>query len=207
MTVNQLGLEVIKSFEQCRLAPYKDAAGKWTIGWGHLLPVSPALPVSAVDEHLRAVGWHAGTDTVGITQDQADRLLVEDVTKAARAVDAMVEVPLSANQASALTSLVYNIGKGAFGASTILKRVNAQQWAEAQEEFHRWREAGGRVLNGLVRRRAVEAWLFGLGVEFTPEFTWSVSAGSIDADTLRAAANAAPGSVYVLMQPQRGGVN
>lgn len=72
-----------------------------------------------------------------------------------------VKVPLSQGQFDALTSFTFNLGAGALASSTLLKKLNAGDCAGAQKEFGRWVHAGGEVLQGLVRRRAAEAKLFG----------------------------------------------
>lgn len=206
MKINDFGLEIIKSYEKCVLEPYldDDTPRKWTIGWGHLLPFDEKTSRADVVAWLHARGW---TDANGnMTQATADNILREDVGKAEKAVEALVTVDdaLTNNQFSALVSLVFNIGSGQFATSTILKLVNAKKWAAAQEQFHVWRKAGGKVLDGLVRRRAVEAFLFGLKVDFQTAFQWNVSASSVSPESLRAAAQAGSGSVLVVLQPVSG---
>jgi len=58
-----------------------------------------------------------------------------------------------------LPSLVgcYNCGAGALQASTLRRRINSRDWPRAQAEMRRWVRGGGRVLPGLVTRRAIEA--------------------------------------------------
>ena len=72
-----------------------------------------------------------------------------------------MKVPLTSAQFDALTSFTFNLGAGALAESTLLKKLNARDYAGAQKEFGRWVHAGGEVLAGLVRRRAAEAKLFG----------------------------------------------
>jgi lysozyme len=95
-----------------------------------------------------------------IAQAQADAWLLEEYDVFERKVRSLVRVPLSANQLGALVSLAYNIGTGALGTSTLLKRVNEGKTAEAAAQFARWNKAGGKTLAGLTRRRAAEAALF-----------------------------------------------
>jgi GH24 family phage-related lysozyme (muramidase) len=59
-----------------------------------------------------------------------------------------------------MVSLAYNIGSGAFGKSTLLKKHVAGDYAGAAKEFAKWRIGGGKVLAGLIKRRAVEAGLY-----------------------------------------------
>jgi hypothetical protein len=69
-------------------------------------------------------------------------------------------VPVTSNQFSALVSLAYNVGIGALRGSTLLRLLNARDYAGAANQFPRWNRGGGRVLPGLVKRRAAERDLF-----------------------------------------------
>lgn len=138
--LSQNGLDLIKGFEGLRLSAYQDSAGVWTIGYGHTGNVRPG------DR---------------ITQAQAEALLQKDTAWAQQAVRDQVKVPLSQGQFDALTSFTFNLGAGALEKSTLLKKLNAGDYAGAQAEFGKWVHAGGQVLQGLVRRRAAEADLFG----------------------------------------------
>jgi uncharacterized membrane protein len=95
-----------------------------------------------------------------ITQAQAEDYLREDVYWAEDAVRDLVKVALAQNEFDALVSLVFNIGAGAFGRSTLLRKLNDGDKAGAGAEFARWNQAAGKVLPGLVKRRADEAALF-----------------------------------------------
>lgn len=143
--ISNKGLRKIKSFEGLRLKPYKDIAGKDTIGWGHLIK----LPTEAY--LLRKEG---------ITPDKAEKLLKEDIKTAESAVNTLVKAPLTGNQYDALVSFVYNVGEGAFATSTMLKYLNAEEYQKAANEFPRWRYAGGEESAGLLKRRAVEQQTF-----------------------------------------------
>lgn len=94
------------------------------------------------------------------SEDTCRRLLREDVTTAVAAVRRSVRVPITQNQFDALVSLAFNIGAGAFHSSTLVRKLNAGDYRGAGEQFHRWVYAGGKRLNGLVKRRADEAALF-----------------------------------------------
>jgi hypothetical protein len=94
------------------------------------------------------------------TAQQADRYLAHDLQEFERAVAAMVTVPVTSNQFSALVSLAYNIGISALRGSTLLRLLNAGDYAGAANQFLRWNRGGGRVLPGLVKRRAAERDLF-----------------------------------------------
>lgn len=133
------GLSLIKAFEGCKLTAYKCPADVWTIGYGRTTNVKPGQT---------------------ITQAQADAWLIEEYDDFESAVKRVVKVKLTENQLGALVSLAYNIGVGAFSKSTLLRKVNAGDEAGAAAQFKRWNRAGGRVLNGLTRRRVAEAKLF-----------------------------------------------
>jgi GH24 family phage-related lysozyme (muramidase) len=75
-------------------------------------------------------------------------------------VDKLVKKPTQ-NQFDALVSFAYNVGTGALSGSTLLKKHNAGEYLEAQEQFLRWDKAAGKVLAGLIKRRAHEAALYG----------------------------------------------
>lgn len=138
--LSQRGVDLIKGFEGLRLSAYKDSAGVWTIGYGHTSGVKPGQRIS---------------------QAQAEQFLRSDVKWAEQAVRDNVKVPISQNQFDALTSFTFNLGAGALKSSTLLKKLNAGDTAGAQAEFGKWVHAGGQRLEGLVRRRAEEAALFG----------------------------------------------
>lgn len=132
---------LIQAWEGFSPTVYRDAAGLPTIGYGHLLTKGETYPQ-------------------GITRMQALALLDKDMRTAVTAVDKGVTVPTTDNQRAALISLAFNIGAGAFGRSTLLRRLNAGDAAGAADQFAAWNKAGGRVIQGLVNRRAAEKQLF-----------------------------------------------
>lgn len=130
---------LIKRWEGCRLEAYPDPASggePWTIGWG---ATGPGIK--------KGVRW---------TQAQADDRLALDVERFMRGVRESVRRPVSDNQLGAMTSLAYNIGIGAFRRSTLLRLFNAGDTVGAGKQFDRWNKANGRVMKGLIRRRADE---------------------------------------------------
>ncbi|WP_104097390.1 lysozyme [Stutzerimonas kunmingensis] len=139
MHISQKGLDLIKSFEGLRLSAYKCPADVWTIGYG------------------ATAGVKAGQT---ITKERAEELLREDVKRFEGYVERLVKVPLTQGQHDALTSFVYNLGAGNLSNSTLLRLLNAGDYAGAAAQFDRWNKAGGKVLAGLVRRRAAERALF-----------------------------------------------
>lgn len=139
MQISKAGLDLIKQFEGLYLKAYRCPAGVPTIGYGHTAGV--------------AMGQT-------ITQQQADDYLRRDVRQFERAVARLVTVPLTQGQFDALVSFAFNLGDGALAQSTLLRLLNAGDYAGAAAQFDRWNKAGGRVLPGLVRRRAAERALF-----------------------------------------------
>jgi lysozyme len=137
--IGDVGLELIKHFESLALVAYLCPAGVWTIGWGRTQGVKPG-------------------DTC--TRAEADAWLLEDVEDFERAVQAMVRVPLTQNQFDALVCFTYNVGTGNLSRSTLLRMLNGGDYAGAAGQFPRWNKGGGKVLPGLVRRRAAEQNLF-----------------------------------------------
>lgn len=126
--------------EGCKLKAYLCPANVLTIGYGH-----------------------TGSDVkdgMVITQAEAERLLLKDLDKFCAAVHRLVTAKLSDNQFAALVSLCFNIGEGAFGKSTLLKKLNAGDIIGATQEFPKWNKGGGKVLPGLVKRREDEQRLF-----------------------------------------------
>lgn len=137
---NQAGVDLIKSFEGLRLSPYKDPVGLLTVGYGHLIKN----------------GEHFGT----LTEAEAEALLRADLHDAEAAVERLIKVPLTGNQHAALASFAFNLGEGNLAKSTLLRKLNAGDYAGAGFEFLKWNKAKGRVLPGLVRRRRAEMELF-----------------------------------------------
>ena len=151
--INQQSIELIKSFEGCRLKAYQDIAGVWTIGFGH----------------TSAAGAPHVTPDLAIMDTGAHDLLKTDLVKYEAAVDRAVKPKLSANQRGALVSLCYNIGPGAFAKSTCVKRINVGDMQGAAEALTLWNKAGGKVAKGLVRRREAERKLFLSDIDMTDE--------------------------------------
>lgn len=132
-------IELIKEFESLRTRAYRCPAGVWTIGWGH------------------TAGVKRGDS---ITEAEAERLLRADVADLGRRLR-QTGVALSPNREAALLSFAYNVGFDALLRSTLWRKVRANPADPTiGEEFGRWKYAGGRVMAGLVRRRAKEAALY-----------------------------------------------
>lgn len=142
MQVSQNGINFIKSFEGCRLNAYKPVSTEryFTIGYGHY--------GSDVREHQH------------ITQEEAETLLKFDLRVFEYAVNNQVKVRINQNQFDALVSFAYNCGREALRTSNLLKLLNDGDPKGASNEFEKWVHAGGKVLNGLVKRRKAEKELF-----------------------------------------------
>ena len=135
---------LVKAFEGLALVPYRDVTGFPTVGYGHLLAREAAAPLPAA----------------AITPEDADALLRHDLARCASALNRLVVVALRSRETAALLSFIFNLGVGAFQASTLRARLNRGERREAAEEFPRWVHAGGRRVPGLVRRRLAERALF-----------------------------------------------
>jgi lysozyme len=95
-----------------------------------------------------------------ITEQEAEDLLKEDVSKFEECVNQAVEVDLTQDEFDALVSFSFNVGCGAFMGSTLLRLLNAGNKQAAAQQLLRWDKAGGKVLAGLARRRAAERQVF-----------------------------------------------
>lgn len=136
---SQNGIDLIKSFEGCRLTAYQDSVGVWTIGYGHTYGVYAEMT---------------------ITEQQAEDYLRADLGTSESAVNRLITCAINQNQFDALVSFAFNLGLGNFTSSTLLKKLNTGDITSAANEFEKWVKAGGEVLEGLVRRRAAEKELF-----------------------------------------------
>jgi lysozyme len=139
MKTSKNGIDLIKKYEGCRLTAYVDSAGVWTIGYGHTQGVKQG------DK---------------ITQDQADKALIGDLTESENCINAVCRKELTQNQFDALVSFVFNVGCGAFRSSTMLKYINLGKFTQAALEFPKWNKSVGKVLDGLTKRRESEQLLF-----------------------------------------------
>ena len=135
LALSALGLVGIAAHEGYSDKAYQDIVGIWTIGFGTTKDVKPADKI----------------DPVKALQRKA-----EDIVKFEGAIKQCVTVPLHQHEYDAYVSLAYNIGPSAFCNSTLVKRLNQQDYAGACREILRWNRAGGRVVKGLAVRREIE---------------------------------------------------
>ena len=147
--VNAATLAHIKASEGLRLSSYPDPGSKngepWTIGYGSTSGVRKGMT---------------------ITKEQAEARLVQDLTHAEDTVSRLVMVPLNDNQFGALVSFVFNIGSGAFASSTLLRKLNAGDYAAVPAQLARWNKNDGSVMAGLTKRRPAEAKLWATPASF-----------------------------------------
>ena len=139
MKTSDEGISLIKKFEGCRLEPYFCSGNVLTIGYGHTKDV---------------------IENMSITEDTAEALLKEDLKDFEEQVSNLVKVELNQNQFDALIAWTFNLGSGNLSSSTLLKKLNNSEYGEVPEQIKRWNKAGGKVLEGLIRRREAEALLF-----------------------------------------------
>lgn len=137
------GKSKIKAYEGLRLEAYLCSANVWTIGWGH------------------TKGVKAGDR---ITIGQAEIFLTGDLVQYEKALNQLVKVPLNQNQFDALISLIFNIGITAFTDSTLLRKLNANDYLGASEQFLVWNKIAlngiKKTSQGLSNRRQSEKELF-----------------------------------------------
>lgn len=133
-------IQLVEKFEGCKLKAYTCPAGVWTIGFG-----------ATGRDIKKGVEW---------TQKQADDRMFTDVDVYATAAAKLSPgLTSDANKHSAIADFCYNLGTTRYKASTLKRKVDAEEWDEAEEELAKWVWGGGKKLPGLVRRRAEEARL------------------------------------------------
>lgn len=146
MKIDKTGLDLIAEFEGLRLKPYLCSAGVPTIGYGSTFYENGSK--------VKLTDWP-------ITKLRAEQLLKNTADKFAEKVAVLITKPVTQNQFNALVSFAFNVGIGALRNSTLLKKVNANpNDVTIKAEFLRWNKAGGRVVNGLTKRREKEALMY-----------------------------------------------
>lgn len=143
--MNDAGVQLVAAFEGFSSAAYLCPGLVWTIGYG-----TTRYPSR----------WRVTERDKPCRRKQAEHWLNYELKKAEQAVIRYCSAYLNENQRAALASFVYNLGAGAFRASTLRRRINAGDFEDVTYQLSRWNKGGGRILAGLVRRRAAEAALF-----------------------------------------------
>lgn len=168
--ITQAGREMIKGFEgimdgdpsTVNLDPYLCPSGVWTIGWGHSITYKNGRQIRGLNNKAKAYALFPD----GITMEQAEELLSQDLVIYEDAVERLVKVDLNENQFAALVSFCFNIGATAFNTSTLLKKLNAGDYNGAAAELPKWvkgfspKTGKKEALPGLVKRREAERLMF-----------------------------------------------
>lgn len=144
MKLSEKGINLLKVLEEGKSfseRSYICAAGKKTIGYGHVI-----LP----DENI----------IEPITESEAEYILEKDVKIAEDAVNKYVKIKLTQNQFDALVCFVFNIGITNFKTSTLLKFINSELWEKIPTQFMRWVYHDKIKLKGLENRRKIEIRLW-----------------------------------------------
>ena len=157
-------IDLVKSFEGIHdgdlsvigLQPKMCPAGIWTVGYGR------ALRSKTTNAFLKGVSGKAEAlaKYPALTVAQAEAMLAFDLNDFSAKVQGLIKVKVNVNQFGALVSFAYNLGTGNLASSTLLKKLNAGDYAGASVEFLKWDKAGGNILKGLTLRRTAEMTLF-----------------------------------------------
>jgi lysozyme len=140
------GIEMIKTFEGFKSAPYKCPAGIPTIGYGATFYPN-GKKVTMTDKAL--------------SETESVELLKHMLVSFEKYIDSYCRDDINQNQFDALVSFAYNLGPANLKSSTLLKKVNANPEDETIKlEFMKWVKAGGKTLKGLVARREAESKLY-----------------------------------------------
>lgn len=132
-----LAVQTVGGFEGLRLAAYRDVVGVWTACYGETKGIRPGMKFSKAT---------------------CDNLLVDSLIEHEKGMRRCMKQPDRVPEKSyvAFVSFTYNVGIGAFCGSTLARKLNAGDLRGACNELPRWNRAGGRVVKGLVNRRADE---------------------------------------------------
>ena len=158
MKMSPKGIDLLVELEGFERKKYKDVAGYWTIGVGHLI----------TKEELSSGLIKLKTNWIGINQILNDfeikELLELDLFPKENCINTYVKVPLAQHQFDALVSFCFNVGVSNFKSSTLLKLLNRKEYDAIPEQFRRWVYAGSTTkVRGLVNRRERECYLWETG--------------------------------------------
>ena len=146
MNITKETIDLIKEYEGLKLQPYICSAGKATIGYGNTY-YEDGSPVKISDPP--------------ITKQRAEELFLNLLNQFKEKMIKHIIHDLTDHQFGALLSFTYNVGLGNFKKSTLLKKVNKNpDDTSLADEFLKWNKAGGKILNGLKRRRRAEVNLY-----------------------------------------------
>jgi lysozyme len=138
MSALEILIKLIKDSEGCKLKSYKCPAGIWTIGYGQTKGVKEGMV------------W---------TQQQADEDIIKTALQAFNEAIKASPILSTANmeKQAAIADFVYNLGITNYNKSTLKLRVDKGNWVSASTEIKKWNKSNGTILNGLVKRRQLEA--------------------------------------------------
>lgn len=147
MKTSQKGLTLIKKYEGFFAKPYLDPIGIPTIGYGATYYPVTRKKVTMKDNSL--------------TEKEASELLINQLSEYENSIKILTKKPINQNQFDALVSFTYNLGAANLSKSTLLKKLNINPNDKTiSVEFLKWNRAGGKVFNGLTKRRKDEAALY-----------------------------------------------
>lgn len=148
MNISQKGVELIQREEGFRNKAYLDSVGVWTIGYGTIKMKGVPVKKGDICSKAEAYEW---------LMDEINEDIVPHINR-------LVKVPLTQDMFDVLCSFIYNLGWPAFAKSTLLKMLNAGDYAGAGDQILRWNK--GRVngqmvaIDGLTNRRKREREIF-----------------------------------------------
>jgi lysozyme len=195
---SQAGIDLIQQWEGCFLTAYHGAAdrpGLLTIGYGH----------------TDAAGPPRVTAGMTITKDEAVSILRNDLSGCEGSVERLVKVPLNDNQFAALVSFVFNVGEANFSKSSLLRKLNAGDYASVPSEMMKWTMANGKRVQGLANRRAAEGGLWVKGAPVAsqyvePDDTQETLASSLKKPEVIATAVGGSGGLFAAISSASGPV-
>ena len=167
------GISLVKFFESLHdgdlkkigLQPKTCPAGILTIGYGHALRDIDGKWLKGVAGYQRMLEIYPDYET--ITEQEAEDLLEEDLELFENKINSL-NLKLPQYQFDSLVSFAFNCGFGNLSSSTLLRRIKGEK-GSIRDAFLMWNKSGGKVLNGLSKRREAEATLFVDGVLELPK--------------------------------------
>lgn len=155
LNFSQNGLDFLKGYEteikkNGKHVAFDDGYGYCTIGYGHLINGKRSCDSFTLPAKFAN----------GLTDKEANDLLFQDVQRISNLVKSKVTVYLYQYEFDALVSLAFNVEAAVGSDSTLLRKLNSEDYSGAADEFKNWRVAGGVVSPGLVKRRAQETDIF-----------------------------------------------
>ena len=143
--IPEVTYELIRRFEGCRLTPYLCPAGVATIGYGSTRYLD-GTAVTLLDPPITKM------IAEGLLQASVERTYLPAVLKLCPGID-------SPDRLAAIIDFAYNLGASRLRSSTLRRRINEGRWDDVPAELAKWTKGGGKVLKGLVKRRAAESVL------------------------------------------------